>query len=84
MNKDKPILSVYSRPGCHLCEDMVDALISWQERYNFDISIVDIDEDPGLIRRYAGRIPVLASNEVEICQYHIDEAALLAFFQRSE
>ena len=73
-------LTVYSRAECHLCEEMLDGLMNWQKRFNFKVKIVDIDQDSSLTDRFATRIPVLAAGDIEICQYHIDENALLEFF----
>ena len=36
------VATVYSRPGCHLCEE-AEALL---KRYGFHIEKVNIDEDP--------------------------------------
>jgi len=55
-------LTLMSRPGCHLCEEMrreVDALLSG-EAHEWDV--VDVDSDPDLARRYGDEIPVLFVN----------------------
>jgi thiol-disulfide isomerase/thioredoxin len=79
MDKTELVLSLYSRPECHLCEEMIDALKLWQKRFNFKINVIDIDQDSSLIARFAARIPLLAADNVEICEYHLDEKALLHF-----
>ena len=76
MNRGKVLLSIYTRKGCCLCEDMLSGLKKWQEQYSFDIELVDIDSDQDLLNRFAARIPVLADGTTEICQYYLDEAAL--------
>lgn len=55
-------LTLMSRPGCHLCEEMrreVDALLAG-EPHEWDV--VDVDTDPELARRYGDEIPVLFVN----------------------
>ena len=55
-------LTLMSRPGCHLCEEMrreVDALLAG-EPHEWDV--VDVDSDPELARRYGDSIPVLFVN----------------------
>ena len=55
-------LTLMSRPGCHLCEEMrreVDALLAG-EPHEWDV--VDVDSDPDLARRYGDEIPVLFVN----------------------
>ena len=50
---------VYSRPGCHLCEEAIDVLRRLERRYPMVIQEVDIRSDPELLRRYDIRIPVV-------------------------
>jgi glutaredoxin len=57
-------LTILSRPGCHLCEEMrreVDSLLSDQPH---EWEVVDIDTDPDLelARRYGDSIPILFVN----------------------
>jgi glutaredoxin-like protein DUF836 len=81
MNKTELVLSLYSRPECHLCEEMIGALKIWQNRFNFKINVINIDLDSSLTARFAARIPLLAADEIEICEYYLDEKALLHFFE---
>lgn len=81
MNDTDFVFSLYSRPECHLCDEMFDALKKWQSRFNFSVNIIDIDQDSSLTARFAARIPLLAFGDVEICEYHLDEDALLQFFK---
>ena len=79
MNKEERLtLQLYSRPGCHLCEQMLDELSPIEKTYNFIINVVDISDDEQLIAEYAGRIPVLVRDARTICEYFLDEQALLA------
>jgi len=55
-------LRLYTRPGCHLCEQMrrqVDELLADRLR---DWEEVDVDADPELARRYGELLPVLFVN----------------------
>jgi hypothetical protein len=55
-------LTLYSRPGCHLCEEMrreVDELLGSEPR---EWDVVDVDRDPELARRYGDSIPILFVN----------------------
>ncbi len=78
------VFSIYSRPECHLCDEMLEALKQWQHRFNFKINIIDIDQDLALTERFAARIPLLAVADTEICEYHLDEKALLKFFNKGK
>lgn len=73
-----PELTLYHRPGCHLCEDMRDALLAAQAAQAFQWREVDIDSDADLLARYGALIPVLCLDEQEICHYFLNPAALAA------
>jgi glutaredoxin len=70
-------VTLYGRPGCHLCDDARAALERLRQRVAFDIREVDITTDDDLHRRYLERIPVVAIGDEELCDYHVDEALLL-------
>jgi glutaredoxin len=54
---------LYSRPGCHLCEEALDAIVSLhREGYRFTLREVDIESDEALLRRMLERIPVVELN----------------------
>jgi hypothetical protein len=67
-----PVLTVYSRSCCHLCDEMIAALRGLQGRYRFDLSILDVDADPALERRYGEDVPVLAHGARELCRHRLE------------
>ncbi len=69
-------LTLYSRTGCHLCEDMLQQLQRLQTELAFELDVVDIDDDAGLVERYGSRVPVLQNRAGFICEYFLDEQAL--------
>lgn len=69
-------LTVYSRVGCHLCEDMQAQLLRLQSQLNFEFEVVDIDEDEALRQRFNVKVPVLALGEDIICCHFLDERSL--------
>ncbi len=52
-------VTVYSRIGCHLCEDAEAILKSLQGELSFDLEVIDIDKDPSLINLYSDQVPVI-------------------------
>jgi glutaredoxin len=70
-------VTLYTRPGCHLCDDARAALERLRERAAFTVHEVDITSDDALHRRYLERIPVIALAGEELCDYVVDEALLL-------
>jgi glutaredoxin len=69
-------VTLYSRPGCHLCEVAKDALGRVALRAPFELREIDITTDDALHARYLERIPVIALNGEELFDYHVDEDAL--------
>lgn len=56
-----PII-VYTRRGCHLCEDAERLLQAEQRRYHFELALVNIDTDPLLASQYGDAVPVVTVN----------------------
>jgi glutaredoxin len=71
-----PTITLYSRPGCHLCDDARAALERVRARAAFSLREIDITSDDSLHRRYLERIPVVALGEEELFDFFVDEAAL--------
>lgn len=70
-------LRIYSRPGCHLCEQLLEDLMPLV-RGRLEIEVVNIDDDADLGREYGTRIPVIEFAGQFICQYTLDESAIRA------
>ncbi|MCS7248947.1 MAG: glutaredoxin family protein [Anaerolineales bacterium] len=52
-------LILYSKPGCHLCEQVKEYLRELQAQYPHELMEIDIESDAQLHERYALEIPVL-------------------------
>ena len=77
-------LTLYTRIGCGLCEEMEAALPPWQRRLGFEVETVDVDSEEVLARDYGDKVPLLADGDGrEICRYFFDESALQAYFASS-
>lgn len=50
---------VYSKPGCHLCEDAVQLLQGLHREFDLTIDEIDITTDRELFKNYFEKIPVL-------------------------
>jgi len=74
-----PDVVVYSRPGCHLCEEAIEALVALHgEGYRFTLHEVDIESDDLLLRRHLERIPVVEVGGLVASELVFDEAAVRA------
>ena len=67
-------LTLYGRPGCHLCDDAREIL----ERVGAPFHEVDIEDDDELHARLLVRIPVVTLDGEELFEHFVDEQALRA------
>jgi hypothetical protein len=52
-------LVLYSRPGCHLCDEMEEEVRRARVSFPWTLTKVDISRDPALEAQYGQSIPVL-------------------------
>ena len=69
-------IEIYSRPGCHLCEDAKEIIERVQARYPFSLRVINIEPDPELEKAYGEQIPVVLINGNKAFKYHVDEHEL--------
>lgn len=72
------VLTLLSRPECHLCEEMLtelESVVGGQAQ----IEIVDISEDELLEARYLFEIPVLLCGEQELSRHRLDRERVTDF-----
>ena len=73
---------LYTRPGCHLCDDARAMLERARTTIPFAFQERNIDEDDALLRRHLERIPVIEVDGTEAFELVIDEAELGAYLAR--
>jgi len=87
MNSVFPILHLYTRKPCCLCEDMERDVLELLTAYTFDLVVHDIDSQADWLQRYDTLVPVLsiekAQQEQEICHYFLDLEAAKTALQSS-
>jgi len=69
-------LTLYSRPGCHLCDVMKETITRVAQEVAFRLEEVDISTDPALEARYGQEIPVLLVEGKKVAKYRIAEDEL--------
>jgi glutaredoxin len=69
-------IDIYSRPGCHLCDDAKEIIERVQARFPFSLRVIDIETDPALEKAYGEQIPVVFINGNKAFKYFIDESEL--------
>jgi thiol-disulfide isomerase/thioredoxin len=79
------VLTIYSRPGCHLCDEMraiVERVARSVPLTPLEFVEIDISRDAELDERYRLEIPVLMVNGKKAAKYRISEGALLRILQQ--
>ena len=66
---------MYSRPGCGLCDEAREVILTERERTPFAYEEVDIDGDDALELEYGIRIPVVLVDGDELFELHVDRRA---------
>ncbi len=69
-----PRVTLYSRPGCYLCEDARRALEAALPE--LEIEEVDVDSDRDLCDRYGWHVPVAMAGALELFRHRFDPACI--------
>lgn len=69
-------LTLYSRRGCHLCEDMLAQLDDLTEEYDFALTVRDVDENRRWAEEFGEQVPILFADNIEVCRYFLDLVAV--------
>ena len=67
-------VTIYSRPGCHLCDEARAAIRDSGCNGEFTLEEVNIDQDAALRERYGNDIPVIFINGVKVFKHRVDAA----------
>ena len=70
--KNNHTITLYSKEGCHLCENAKAALLSLEDEFEVTLSEVDITTDPQLFEKYKYTIPVMIVDETIELDSRID------------
>jgi predicted thioredoxin/glutaredoxin len=76
-------LTVVHRQDCDLCDEMVAELQALGRSVRLPtVSIVDVDSDPELTRRYGLNVPVLLLDGTVVCKHRLDADELQRLLRR--
>jgi glutaredoxin len=75
---NRATVTLYSRPGCHLCEAARPLLDHLAADLGLQLAEVDIESDPALERQYRWAIPVICFDGAELARAPIRPARLEA------
>ena len=74
---------VYSRPGCHLCDEAKAAIQNSGYSDRFTLEEINIESDEELLRKYKYDIPVVLLNGVEVFRHRVSVDEFKKFFKPS-
>jgi glutaredoxin len=75
-------ITIYSRQGCHLCDDAFNTLESMRKELNFEIEVIDIDQDAELIKLYSDQVPVIHIDGEHHDFYKVDPTRFRSSLER--
>jgi glutaredoxin len=69
-------IEIYSRPGCHLCDEAKAVIEPFARTYPLVLTVTNIDTNPELRSAYGTEIPVVLINGTEAFRHRVDAHAL--------
>ena len=68
---ENPRVTIYSRPGCHLCDEARKVIQASGLDGEYTLEEINIESDPELLERYRYEIPVIAINGIEAFRHQL-------------
>ena len=65
---------IYSRPGCHLCDEAKAAIRNAGCDESFVLEEIDIESDHELLKKYQYDIPVVMIDGIEAFRHRVNAA----------
>jgi glutaredoxin len=65
-------VTIYSRPGCHLCEEAKTQIAPLLAEFSARLTEIDIDRDPDLRARYDYDVPVIFLGSRKAAKHRVD------------
>ena len=65
-------IEIYSRPGCHLCDEARAVIEGYRDRYSIELRSIDVERSADLESRYGSDIPVVFLNGEEAFRHRVD------------
>ena len=62
---------IYSRPGCHLCEEAKEAMRAADCAGEYTLDEINIETDSELLKLYGDDIPVITINGAESFRHRV-------------
>lgn len=73
----EPILiEIYSRPGCHLCDQARAVIEDFRGIYSMTFRTINVETSADLEKRYGTDIPIVFLNGEEAFRHRVDRSEL--------
>lgn len=69
-------IEIYSRPGCHLCDEAKAVIEPFSASYGLELKVTDVDTSPELRAAFGTEIPIILINGTEAFRHRVDARAL--------
>lgn len=76
-------LVIYTRRDCSLCEQM-EAGVRTALGPAARLAMIEIDDDPALVKRFGADVPVLCLDDEVVCKHFLDAERLQSAFLASQ
>src|SRR5437667_11306567 len=77
----QPQVTFYTKAGCHLCEEARDMLDDIAAQTNYELTEIDIRNNPEIFEQYRYRIPVIIIDNDTLLEGRIEYQDLAQAFQ---
>jgi glutaredoxin len=73
---------IYSKPGCHLCDEAKASILRAGCTEQFDLEEINIESDEELLRKYKYDIPVIVINGIECFMHRVSPDEFVTWIKR--
>ena len=77
-------VTIYSKPGCHLCDEAKAVLLKVQRAEPFILREINIEEDAAAWEAFKEEIPVIFIAGRKAFKYHVSEREFLQRLRREK
>jgi glutaredoxin len=78
----KTLIEIYSRPGCHLCEDAKRVILAASAHFDFQLFERNVEESAEFESNYGEDIPVVLINGRKAFKHRITPSQLERYLSR--
>ncbi|MFN2515096.1 MAG: glutaredoxin family protein [Pyrinomonadaceae bacterium] len=71
VTSSKALVTIYTRPNCHLCEEAKQSIQEAECADEYTLNEINIEGDSNLLKRYRYDIPVITINGVEAFRHRL-------------